>query len=297
MIFSKIFVAYRDGTHLFSNPEFRASKIAPQKIFIPSGVEVGSHKHLYWLSLVAMSDRRTTSRHLYQRFAKLFSRNRKLFEIGYVPSLKRLEYLFRKYQIALPEKEIERFQRRKIHLDTYFEGNPLKIYEGFQTIEQILKNIDRIEKQSKIKIILPGAKAKILTLLAMFFYELGFHPDFQDLVPVDSWVQVISVSTGALTGEGKIRFTPLEKMIRPEMARVSNLFREIEGVQNATWILGNNLCANCARKCMRDVCPIFEECFGPFFRDRTELKNHSGSIVLPPPYIAKCETSEIEDPF
>ena len=103
-IFRKVFRSYGEGVGIFA--KLRSENFGPQNIQRPKGVGLGSHDHIYWLSLVALSDKRTNSSVLYRCFARMFTKNPTLFRRGFYPSLMRMTKLFRRYTIALPVKEI-----------------------------------------------------------------------------------------------------------------------------------------------------------------------------------------------
>ena len=106
-IFGKIFDAFRQNFGIFAR--HTAIESGPQYKFKPKKVEVASRDHIYWLTLVALTDRRTNSTFLYKNFAKMFDRNPTLMGRGVYPSLRRMTKLFRAYRIAVPVSEIRFF--------------------------------------------------------------------------------------------------------------------------------------------------------------------------------------------
>lgn len=284
-VFGLIFEAHQQNTGIFARHTARA--VGPQHIFRPKAVASGSKDHLYWLALVAFSDRRTNSTTLYRNFAHMFDRNPTLFRRGKYPSLRRMTKLFRAYRIAVPVGEISRFIERKRHLDELFEGDPLKIYEGSEDIASLMKKMRKIARENGIKILFPGAKEKISSLLAMFLREF-VDLKFDDVVPIDVWVQAIAASTGSLVGEGFIKSSPLEKLLRLPMTRLFKKHRGVDGAANATWILGKFGCTNCSRTDMSKLCPIYHLCKGPFVRMRHPGSGkHFGAIEMPPKHKSK----------
>jgi hypothetical protein len=284
-VFKLIFEAHKQGSNIFS--EHTARTVGPQNIFRPANVGEGSVDHLYWLALVAFSDRRTNSTELYKNFAKMFKRNPTLFRRGCYPSVRRMTKLFRSYKIALPVMEIKFFIERKRHLDEYFDGNPLKIYEGCEDVSSLMEKLNQIAKENNIKNLFPGAKEKIFCLLAMFLRE---HADlkFADVVPVDVWVQSISASTGVIEGQGQIKFDALGHQLRPLIREAFSDYQNVDGSANATWILGKFGCTNCSRLDMTNKCPIYNLCKGPFERMRHPVSGkHLVAIQLPPKHKPK----------
>lgn len=279
-IFREVFCAYGNGKGIFE--KLRANNFGPQNIHRPKGVEIGSPDHIYWLSLVALSDKRTNSSVLYRCFARMFTRNPSLFKRGVYPSLRRTKELFRRYTIALPVKEEAFFRERKRHLDELFDGNPLKIFEGVSNIDELMIKLKVLGKKYGIKNVFPGAKEKIFSLLAMFLSEFT-DLQFADVVPIDTWVQAVAVSTGIVKGTGRIKDRVLEKLLRPLMTELYQEFRHVLGTSNATWILGKAACNRCCWENMSELCPIFNKCKGPFWRLRhAESDLHYGQFQIPP---------------
>ncbi len=284
-IFGLIFKAYQGKKGIFGKNDKKV--IIPQNTFWPRTIIKGSKDHLYWLALVAFSDKRTDSVWLYMNFAKMFERNPSLFERGYYPSLGRMAELFKTYGIALPTKEIAFFIERKHHLDEFFQGDPVKIYEGSPNVESLIKNLKNIGKQNEIKNLFPGAKEKIFCLLAMFLREY-VDLKFEDIVPIDAWVQAISASTGVLEGKGYIKFSNLGKLLRPLMAKAFLKHRSIYLAENATWILGKTGCTHCSWEDMSKLCPVYNLCKGPFKSTRHAVSGkHLAVIQLPLKHLPK----------
>lgn len=290
-VFGLIFEVYRNSSGIFA--EHKVATVGPQHIFWPNTVKKGSVEHIYWLTLVAFTDRRTNSTFLYRNFAKMFEENPELFQRGFQPTIPRMTELFRAYRIAVPVSEIALFIERKCHLDELFEGNPLKIYEGFKDVDSLIKNLKRVAKKNGIKNIFPGAKEKIFCLLAMFLRELVYL-QFDDMVPIDVWVQSISASTSVLKGEGYIKFQALGNRLRPLMRKVFHEYQDTDGAANATWILGKFGCTNCSRVDMSNLCPVYHMCKGSFERMRHSVsEKHYGAIQLPPKYRGKFKRPKV----
>lgn len=287
-IFRLIFTSHRNKTGIFST--LTAENSGPQKLYIPEDLTPGDEKHVYWLALVAMSDRRTNSRVLYRNFALMFSENPYLFTVGLSPSIDEMTRLFRQYQIALPVGEIFFFIQRKEHLDQFFNGDPRSIYEGVSNIDELIHKLRKIGRIHGIKILFPGAKGKIFSLLAMFLSELSDF-DFADIVPIDVWVQAIVSSTGILKGKGQITVSSLEKELRPLMSKLHREFREDTGSVNATWILGRYGCNRCVGSDVSNTCPVYNLCKGPFTRHRHKFSGkHLGVITVPSAFKPKFGT-------
>lgn len=285
-VFGKIFAAYAAKRGIFAR--YTAASAGPQHNHKPTGITIGSPDHLYWLTLVALSDRRTNSAVLYNNFAAMFSRHRSLFCRNRYPTRAKMERLFRKFKIALPNTEIKFFIERKMHLDTCFDGDPLKIYEGVTSVEELMNKFKRIKKERGIHNLFPGAKEKIFSLLAMFLREY-VDLDFSDVVPIDVWVQAIATSTGVISEPGVYRSSPLERILRPPMSRLFHSYLGVSGATDATWILGKHGCTHCMRRNMATLCPVYAECQGPFERMRHPTSHaHYGAIQVPPKFISRC---------
>lgn len=287
IVFGTIFKAYGEQTHLFAFPENRAEQHAPQLINRPKHVSVGDERHLYWLALTAMSDSMTHSGLLYKNSARMFSRNPSLYEVGRIPTLRRTRELFKRYGIALPHKQAVFFRERKRHLDLLFAGNPLNIYRDVSTIEQLLPQLRALGRSTGVSNVFPGAKGKILTLLAMYLSEAA-GLQFKDLVAADLWVQRLANTTDALVGDGVIMNERLERMLRPEISRIYHQSVPVSGLANATWLLGNRLCSKCHKEDVRALCPIYDLCNGPSRSMRDKNNRQTGKVQRPYTKLKKC---------
>ncbi|HEY1037643.1 MAG TPA: hypothetical protein VGE62_03615 [Candidatus Paceibacterota bacterium] len=285
-VFGRVFEAYERKSGIFA--EHSAEVSGPQHIHCPQGIERGSPDHLYWLALVAMSDRRTNSMVLYRNFAKMFGDNPSLFVRGVLLEVETVTVLFRTYKIALPVSEIAFFIERKRHLDECFRGDPLLIYDCVKNVSELMRKLKSIARSRGIGNIFPGAKEKIFCLLAMFLRKFS-GLQFADVVPVDVWVQSISVSTRVVKGKGRMSFGGLGKRLRPLMQKAFLPYLDVPGATDATWILGKFGCTLCAGKDMTTLCPLYDICRGPFERPRNQVSNkHVGMVELPPKYKRRC---------
>ncbi len=285
-VFTRIFEAYRQKWGIFYS--YTAVVAGPQHRFRPKQVNVGSREHIYWLALVALSDKRTNSSVLYRNFARMFERHPELFHIGEYPTVEEMGDLFRRYQIALPRMEIGFFVERKRHLDKFFGGDPFLIYEGVGNIADLMERLRELGKRHGVKNMFPGAKGKIFSLLWMFLREFR-QLEFSEVVPVDVWVQSIAVSTRGFHGIGTITSQRSEKSLRPLLNHAFANYREVEGAANATWILGRYGCRLCGGQDMRELCPIYDLCKGPFERPRHPVTGkHLGVVRLPVKYKSKA---------
>lgn len=292
-VFEAIFAWYKENRGIFAL--YPAKVFGPQHVSFPKKVEEGSKEHLYWLALIALSDKRTSSTFLYRNFANMYDRNPRLFRREARPTLRRMRQLFRTYEIALPHKEVEFFLTRKHHLDEFFGGDPFEIYEGVKGTAELLKKLRKVGKEHGVSNVFPGSKGKIFCLLAMFLREFK-DLSFENIVPVDSWVQAISTSTGVLEGRGNIKAQQLEKLLSPLMKEVFRKYEGVKGAANATWILGKFGCKTCKHIDTKGLCPVYDICKGPFKRARHHSSNkHLGVIQLPPVFMQKCTERNLND--
>lgn len=284
-IFREVFLAYTNKQGLFA--KLRAENFGPQNIHRPNAVDIGSKDHLYWLSLVALSDKRTNSSVLYRCFARMFTDHPNLFVRRRYPSHPEMTKLFRAYTIALPVKEIAFFLERKKHLDEVFDGDPIMIFNDASDIDGLMKKLKVMGTERGIPKLFPGAAEKIFSLLAMFLSEFT-ELRFADVVPIDTWVQAVAISTRVVRGKGRIKDRAMESMLRPLMTELYAEFRHALGTSNATWILGKVACTRCASENMEGACPVYDKCKGPFWRLRHPVSDkHYGQFKIPPDYRCK----------
>ena len=286
LVFGRIFAAYEQRSGIYATHD--ADTFGPQRLDRPKGTEIGDSKHLYWLTLAGLSDRRTDSSSLYPRMATMFDQHPELFIQGQYPTFVELETLYRTYKIGVPVNDIGLFIKRKRHLDEFFAGDPLRIYDECTTATEVVVKMRALARKHNLPHVFPGAKEKMFSLLAMFLSEIT-DLRFSDLVPIDTWVQSVVASTGVLRGTESIKVSALEKMLRPPMTRLFSTFRDVPGAANATWIHGRKLCDRCGSTDMSKLCPVYDLCKGPFARMRhAETDRHIGRIAAQPKFRQKA---------
>ncbi|MCX6786565.1 MAG: hypothetical protein NTU85_01960 [Candidatus Kaiserbacteria bacterium] len=234
---------------------------APQWVFFPKGVEKGSIGHQIWLFFAAMTDRREVSWQVYQSHKRLREISPELYsEKAIGMSSAHIAELLSKEKIGSPGQSAQYWSRSAKTLFERFNGDPLSIYRVFGSINAILAFKDNGDGN-----LFPGFGPKILSLLSLFYAELGLISMPPDAFPVDVHVQRFAISTGIATGRGRMVINEeLERKLRPLYCAVCAEEKwERFDLSHAIWLLCSNGCNGCHRRTeMRFLCPVYEECNG-----------------------------------
>jgi hypothetical protein len=268
-VFLLVMKAWKNKTHLYTT---LSEASAPQNVFCPEafkGEGRGSLSHIRWLATAAMSDSRTQSRTLYKGMKSLWDTHPFLFESNDPCNTETLTALFREKGIGVPTVAVARFLTRRDSLWRHFGGSPLTFFGG-KTVSLVLESM----KKSGAGNPFPGVGPKIVSLLTVFLTEIDAFKKWgiespEDFVPVDVWLQSISLSTRSLViHDGLVRSNVVEKTLRPAFSSLM----KTEGVcgsdvSHAFWLLGSKLCSSCSRVSTESLCPVYKECQGPIRRD------------------------------
>lgn len=145
----------------------------------------------------------------------------------------------------------------------YFQGDPLKIYEGATSFEEVFARIDTKNKHNG-KIGLVGIRRKIFSLLTIWYQEKNFIPQFPCPIPVDFQADRVLWQTESITIIDP--YLPTWKSVYPKEMKGLPSFRIKESFVNevawwsekilkennishlhinpAIWVLGRDLCGN-----------------------------------------------------
>jgi len=261
-VLGPLYRAYKEQKQLFAHITYKESAL--HRIFFPSGVAKGGVKHRRWLFFVVMTDTRSVSRLIYENHARLWEKEPRLYSEEVLGmSSPEIREVITKGMVGIPKQSAEFWQRSARTLFDSFGGDPLAIYQEFGSVNGILR-FSRSDKGNP-KRILPGFGPKILSLLALFYEELGLMQMPGDAFPVDVHVQRFSISTGIVTAKTPtVRNYAIEMALRPFLC---NLCME-EGweplaLSHALWFLGNKCCSGCCRNvAAKLLCPSYEMCGG-----------------------------------
>jgi endonuclease III len=161
-----------------------------------------------------------------------------------------------KERISMPRASSVNWVQCSETLFTTFAGNPMNLYDG-RTIDEIVAMKNKKGNQ------IPGFGPKILSLLALFYQELGMTIP-PDAFPIDVHGQRFALSTGIVTVQSTVRNEQLEKILRPLFSTIA---RE-EGwpmmeIAHAIWFLGNRRCTSCSQNSQASYdCPVYDLCGG-----------------------------------
>jgi len=253
--------AYLERKFLFDG--IHATSHAPQQIYRPESLASGSIDHLIYLYFVTATDRRGISKEIHQAHQRLHDEHPEVYthtvlDIG--PN--QLLDLLRHYQIGLTDAKasINWLTLAQTLFDT-LEGNPINLF----ITRDINTTLARREgKSTKDTWRLPGFGPKILSLLALFYVELGKMATPRNTFPVDLHVQRFALSTGIVSGTGVYRTELIEKVLRPLLYEIAQENHwKIVDLSHAIWLLGNRVCTSCYKNhAVPLLCPAYTFCGG-----------------------------------
>ncbi len=232
---------------------------APQRKYFPPSAEVADLNHRRWLFFAAMTDRREESERVYASHERLAGKSPELYtrDVLRMPSSE-IEALLRKERVGSPGQSAKYWPRCAETLFHEYGGDPLFMY-GNTNIDDLLR-IKRIRKMDP----LPGFGPKILSLLSLFYEELGLMEMPSDAFPVDVHVQRFAISTGIIQCAGRVLNEHAEQVLRKLLCGLcfEEGWSSLE-LSHAIWFLGSRLCSSCYRnKAIPMLCPVHDQCGG-----------------------------------
>jgi hypothetical protein len=156
--------------------------------------------------------------------------------------------IFRQIGVSFASRRAELFYR--FVRDLYgpvIKGDPRNI---FKVLGSSICEINLYQRRHKPKF-LPGYAEKLLSLLAIYFYEFGIHDEmFPGAYPADRHVQRQLIQSGVVTFDdsetGVDAAHVIAELIRRELIP---LIKKLGGTalefSHAQWFLGNRLCRHC----------------------------------------------------
>lgn len=250
------------GTYMRDRGLFRyvnRHEHAPQRKYLSPDVEVGGRSHQCRLFFTVMTDRREVSEQVYASHQQLAEKVPELYTsdaISMAPS--EIEALLRKERVGSPGQSAKYWPRCAETLFGEFGGDPLRLYHE-SSIDALLRF-----KRSRKMDPLPGFGPKILSLLSLFYEELGLMEMPTDAFPVDVHVQRFAISTGIIRCTGKVVNEHAEQVLRKLLCELclEEGWSALE-LSHAIWFLGNRLCSGCYRnKAVPVLCPVYDQCDG-----------------------------------
>lgn len=280
-----LYEAYSEGKQLFAHVARKMN--APQQKFFPHGVAKGGIEHCRWLFFAAMTDRREVSETVYESHVRLWKREPQLYsaQVLDMPAHE-ITLLLAEGKIGSPGQSARYWPRSARTLFESFGGDPLAIYRELGSINDILAF-----KSNGKGNILPGFGPKILSLLSLFYEELGLMSMPPDAFPVDVHVQRFAISTGIVTAKTSVTNEEVESELRPLLCEICKEERwEPLELSHALWFLGNRCCSGCYRNAAAErLCPSYGMCGGSistlsYFRrgfwDMTAPRHRKGGECL-----------------
>ncbi|HUY62618.1 MAG TPA: hypothetical protein VMV50_02425 [Candidatus Paceibacterota bacterium] len=263
-VFGTILEAYGARSHLYRLVH-GANDDAPQRKFRPANVIPGSRDDLIRLYFAALTDRRQLSNEVYKTHARLWITHEWLYReevLRRFSSWKELARILRHEKVGVPEESARNWLLCADTLYRMFGGNPLQLYRE-NSIDGTLAWKRSEERRCGFDA-LRGFGPKILSLLAMFYEELGVLPHVEGAFPVDVHIQRICISTSVVRGVGVAKSAAIVEFLRPQLCEVCYARRwKPLNLAHALWFIGNRECTRC--HLLKDVhvrCPLYAACGG-----------------------------------
>ncbi|MDP3958214.1 MAG: hypothetical protein Q8Q36_01985 [bacterium] len=255
--------AYHARTHLYLRVH-GLNGDAPQRKYRPEGVVRGSPDDLIRLYFATLTDRRQLSAEVYKAHVRLWQSHEWLYreDVLALKECETLEKILREEKAGTPKESAKTWLPCAETLYSTFGGDPRKLFAG-GSISAALEWKYGEEKKRK-RDPLPGFGPKILSLLAIFYEELGAIQSLPDAFPVDMHIQRIFISTGAVSAPGIEKSAGLAEFLRFRLCEICSerKWKPLE-LSQAFWFLGNQTCTRCYL--LKDAhlrCPVYEECGG-----------------------------------
>ncbi len=224
--------------------------------------------HRRWLWFTTLTDRREKSEMVYPAHCDIYEDHPEFYNNG-------VQYMsvddFRKklragrYKVGSPNQSAGNWLICAFTLFTRFDGDPVKLlkHAGW-SVEKVYAWKKSEEKRLGYDPI-PGWGRKLISLYFIYLEGLGYALP-EDAFASDVHAQAIPLQIEAVeygTVE-TIYSSPFAEMIRKaatEICKARNY--DIILVAHASWLLGSQLCTNCAGNIdVPKLCPIYKQCRG-----------------------------------
>lgn len=269
---SLIHNAYKKKTYLFEHVHAMNGD-APQHKYVPKGIKKGSQKHQIFLFFANLLTYHSQSDMGFQQCVAVYESNPEFF----TPKVWALEEkviaeALKKAGFIYPFSTAKRWHKSAASLFILCDGKPLKIFEGRESIDDVLKL-----NNEKGMNVFPGLGPKLISLLNIFYNELELMPCLKGAFPVDIHVQAECMGMNLVTTEQEtVNSTLLAEFLRIRIFEICEEkgFRPLD-LSHAMWFLGNRICQFCHKKRAQSehLCPVFKYCSG---RVSTELYRTRG---------------------
>lgn len=256
-VLDEIVPAFLERRHLY---RYHHLEQAPQHVYRPIELTVGSVEHARWLFFAAMTDRREQSFMVYRGHRALWEKHADWLynnPLARTVTPADIKPILAEQGFGMAGTAARIWGPNSTTLFTWLSGDPRKLYEG--------KSINQIVSEKRW-LGLPGFGPKILSLLAMFLAEAEMITLPEDAFPIDVHVQRISLSTGIIKMKGATANTYLEQALRPLLTNIiQDRDWNMVDVAHALWLLGSRMCTNCSLHSLASsFCPAYSFCKGPF---------------------------------
>lgn len=253
---------------LFEAAEKREA-LEAEVTFVPHKVVPrGTAEHRRWLWFATLTDRREVSDLVYRAHCRIFEDYPEFYDERIVnadPEDFKEKIRRRSYKIGSPYQSAEFWIRCGKTLFEEYGGDPVVLLQMHGWSVASVYKWKQEEKKKRGYDPIPGWGRKLLSLYFLYLSELGYKMP-RDVFPADVHAQAILLQTGAVSfGGKKVLYTSgFAEMIRKEVPRICRQQgHEVIRYGHASWLLGSQLCVNCAgNPAVPHLCPVYEECKG-----------------------------------
>lgn len=269
---SKIYRAYQDKTYLFKFVH-ASNGDAPQHKYIPKGVRKGSLRHQIFLFFANLLTYHSQSDAGFKQCLEVYEKKPEFFtkKIWLIEE-REIAKALNEVGFIYPFATAKRWHKSAQSLFLLYNGKPLKIFKDRESIDDIMKL-----NQEKGLNVFPGLGPKLMSLLNIFYHELGLMSCLKGSFPVDIHVQAECIGLSLVEIKKEVvNSTPLAEFLRVNISKIceEQKFKPLD-LSHAMWFLGNRVCQFCHKRRAQSeyFCPVFKYCSG---RVSTELYRTRG---------------------
>lgn len=253
----------------------------------PTFLEGGSSEDVLWRFFSTGLDRRTASNNVYRITAGMYRQMPWLFHGGAVSyGVESLAREFKRRGMHMENQSASHWVGQSATLFRDFGGDPIRLLkacggtvEGVLAMKKFWKSTGRypwskvpLAKQKNLFQFgdpLPGYGPKITSLFMLFLAEIKKFKMPDDAFAVDLHVQRIFLQYGAITVNGNVDSSDMEKVLRPFICTICRIYKLNKvHLAHALWQLGSKLCKKChVAKYVPLQCAIEKSCSGPILTD------------------------------
>ena len=237
--------------------------VAPQQVSIPCNIQKSSVEHQVFLFFTTLITLQSVSDIGFRSCVEMYEGQGDIFSYEVLSmSIEDIATILKKYGINKPEQWAKYWYASAIFLFKELQGQPLNLFNLFQTID------DYMVLKKRGELYLPGYGPKLMSLLTLFYEELALIATIPDAIPVDVHHQRICITTGIVTmrnpKEYSVNATLLAEFLRKNLAGwYIKMGNTPLNASHSLFFLGSKACSRCERlRGLELYCPIADHCSG-----------------------------------